>query len=128
LVIDDEPSFVQALALLLRRDGCTVDTGANGHRALALLQERLYDVVLCDLHMPELDGPTFYAIVTRQYPVLRPRVIFLTGDSFRADSRTFLDQCSQPWLPKPCTIAAIRHTIAHVLRMAPPLRPPCQAS
>jgi CheY-like chemotaxis protein len=128
LVMDDAPSFVRALALLLRRDGATVDTADNGHRALALLQERPYDVILCDLHMPDLDGPTFSAILTRQYPALRRRVIFLTGDTLRAESRMFLDQCGQPWLPKPCTIAAIRPTMAHVLRMAPPLRPPCQAS
>jgi CheY-like chemotaxis protein len=128
LVIDDAPSFVKALALLLRRDGATVDTAANGQRALTLLQERCYDVILCDLHMPELDGPTFYAIRRSQYPHLRSRVIFLTGDTLRADRRTFVEACGQPWLSKPCTIAAIRRTIAHVLRVAPPLRPPCQAS
>lgn len=128
LVIDDTPSFVKALALLLRRDGARVDTAANGQRALTLLQERGYDVILCDLHMPDLDGPTFYALLRSQYPHLRARVIFLTGDTWRADSRTFLAAYGQPWLPKPCTIAAIRHAIAHVLRSASPLRPPCQAS
>jgi len=128
LVIDDEPSFVKALALLLRRDGATVDTADNGNCALALLQERCYDVILCDLHMPALDGPTFYAILTSQYPALCSRVIFLTGDTLCADSLTFLEQCGQPWLPKPCTIAAIRNAIAHVLRVAPPLKRPCHAS
>jgi CheY-like chemotaxis protein len=38
-------------------------------------------VILCDLHMPDLDGPAFYAILVRQYPTLRQRVIFLTGDT-----------------------------------------------
>ena len=49
LLIDDEPGFARALALLLRRDGYTIDTADNGNRALALLQERCYDVLLCDL-------------------------------------------------------------------------------
>ncbi len=128
LVIDDAPSILSGLARLLHRDGPTVETAENGHRALTLLQERSYDVVLCDLHMPALDGPTFYAILTSQYPSLRQRVIFLTGDTLRADSLTFLEQCGQPWLAKPCTIAAIRHAIAYVLRVSPPLRLPCQAS
>ena len=66
LVIDDTPSFVKALAILLRRDDAIVDTAANGNHALALLQERCYDVILCDLHMPDLVGPTFYAILTSQ--------------------------------------------------------------
>src|SRR4030095_1208963 len=81
LVIDDEPSMVRALAGLLRRDGYLVGTASNGRHALAQLQERPYDVILCDLRMPELDGPAFYAILTRQYPALRQRVIFLTGDT-----------------------------------------------
>jgi CheY-like chemotaxis protein len=81
LVIDDEPSVVRALAALLRRDGYRVATAPNGRHALAQLQEQPYDVILCDLRMPELDGPAFYAILTRQYPALRQRVIFLTGDT-----------------------------------------------
>jgi CheY-like chemotaxis protein len=128
LVIDDTPSIVSGLARLLRRDGHTVETAEHGNGALALLQERSHDVVLCDLHMPALDGPTFYAILTSQYPALRQRVIFLTGDTLRAESLAFLDQCGQPWLAKPCTITAIRHAMAHVLRVAPPLGRPGQAS
>jgi CheY-like chemotaxis protein len=113
LVIDDEPSVTKALATLLRRDGSTVDTADNGHRALALLEEWRYDVILCDLRMPALDGPTFSAILTRQYPHLRMRVIFLTGDTLGADSMAFLKQCGQPWVPKPCTAPAVRHAVAH---------------
>jgi CheY-like chemotaxis protein len=118
LLIDDEPSFVKALALLLRRDGSTVDTADNGNLALALLQERRYDLLLCDLRMPELDGPTFYAILTSQYPHLRQRVIFLTGDTLRRDSLAFLEQCGQPWVAKPCTAATVRRAIAQVLHNA----------
>ena len=79
LVIDDEPSMVRALTGLLRRDGYLVGTASNGRHALAQIQERHYDVILCDLHMPELDGPAFYAILARQYPALRQRVIFSRG-------------------------------------------------
>ena len=79
-MIDDEPSVVRALTGLLSRDGYSVGTASNGQHALTQLQERHYDVILCDLHMPELDGPAFYAILACQYPALRQRVIFLTGD------------------------------------------------
>jgi two-component system NtrC family sensor kinase len=120
LVIDDEPGFVRALASLLRRDGATVDTADNGHRALAHLQERCYDVILCDVRMPELDGPAFYDILTSQYPFLCQRVIFFTGDTLGAASLAFLKQCGQPWVAKPCTAAAVRGAIAQVLRAAAP--------
>src|SRR5947199_5030821 len=120
LVIDDTPAFVRGLSALLMRDGFLVDTAANGQLALARLHERHYDVILCDCHMPALDGLTFYAILARQYPHLRQRVLFLTGETLSATTVAFLEQCGQPWLLKPCTMAVIRSAIAHLLqRIAP---------
>jgi CheY-like chemotaxis protein len=119
-VIDDEPSVVRALAGLLRRDGYHVDTASNGRYALVQLQERPYDVILCDVHMPDLDGPAFYAILVRQYPALRQRVIFLTGDTRGSANQTFLTQSGRPWLRKPSPIATIRRAIQHVLQTSLP--------
>jgi CheY-like chemotaxis protein len=110
---------IRALTGLLRRDGYRVGTASNGRHALTQLQERPYDVIVCDLHMPVLDGPAFYAILACQYPALRQRVIFLTGDTGGATTRTFLTQCSRPWLRKPCPIATIRQAIQHVLQAFP---------
>jgi hypothetical protein len=69
--------------------------------------------------MPELDGPTFYGILLRQYPSLAQRIIFLTGDTLSLESQIFLKQCSQPWLLKPCMVADIRIAIEQVLRGLP---------
>jgi CheY-like chemotaxis protein len=118
LLIDDAPSFVRALATLLRRDGHTVDTADNGELALAQLQERRYDLLLCDLRMPELDGPAFYDILTSQYPHLRQRIIFLTGDILSIDSMAFLARSGQPCVLKPCKAAEVRSVITHVLHNA----------
>ena len=52
LLVDDEPAMVKALTALLRRDGHSVDTAANGQLALVQLQERLHDLILSDLRMP----------------------------------------------------------------------------
>jgi len=78
LLIDDETSFVQALARLLQRDGYTVHTADNGQHALAQLRTQCYDVILCDLHMPALDGHTLYALMRQQSPDLCQRMIFVT--------------------------------------------------
>jgi CheY-like chemotaxis protein len=118
LLIDDEPSFVSALARLLRHDGSTVDTAADGRRALRHLHERRYDLVLCDLRMPGLDGGAFYDILSQQHAYLRKRVLFLTGDTLGADSQAFLEQCGQPWLSKPCNAADIRTAIQRLLYAA----------
>jgi CheY-like chemotaxis protein len=118
LLIDDEPSFTSGLARLLRHDGHTVDTAANGQLALAHLQAQRYDVVLCDLRMPELDGSDLYAILSRQHAYLRKRVIFLTGDTLGAASTAFLKQCGQPWVYKPCDAATIRNAVQQTLQAA----------
>jgi DNA-binding response OmpR family regulator len=120
LVIDDDRSFVSGLARILRRDGYTVDTADNGTAGLSQLQVHRYDVLLCDLRMPGLNGPDLYALVLHQYAYLSQRVIFLTGDTLNPDSTAFLETCAQPWLPKPCHAAAIRSAIQHVLEAIAP--------
>jgi CheY-like chemotaxis protein len=115
LLIDDETSFVRALAQLLCRDGYTVHTVANGQQALPKLRTQRYDVILCDLRMPALDDPTFYTLVQQQSPALCQRIIFVTGDTLNVESTAFLAQCGQPYLYKPCTAAAVREAIQQQL-------------
>jgi CheY-like chemotaxis protein len=115
LVVDDNPGILSGLARLLQRDGHTVQTATDGQVALAHLHERDYDLILCDLLMPELDGQTLYGLLLRQSPALCQRIIFLTGDTLGVDSQAFLAQCGRPWILKPCSIDEIRTVMAQVL-------------
>jgi CheY-like chemotaxis protein len=115
LVIDDNPGILSALTRLLQRDGHMVQTATNGQEALALLHEQGFDLILCDLLMPALDGQTLYGLLQRQLPALCQRMIFLTGDTLSPDSRLFVEQCGQPWIPKPCGIAEVRTAMAQLL-------------
>jgi CheY-like chemotaxis protein len=115
LIVDDDPGILSALTRLLQRDGHTVQTATNGQEALALLHERGFDLILCDLLMPALDGQTLYGLLQRQLPALCQRMIFLTGDTLSPESMLFVEQCGQPWIPKPCSIDEIRTTMAQVL-------------
>jgi signal transduction histidine kinase/DNA-binding response OmpR family regulator len=115
LIIDDEPSIASGLKRLLSRDGYTVETVANGYLALTKLRERSYDLLLSDMRMPEIDGPSLYRTLERQYPHLLRRVIFLTGDTLNPETKLFLDQSAAPCLTKPCTVAEIRRVIQQVL-------------
>jgi CheY-like chemotaxis protein len=115
LLIEDEPSIVRALIRLLHHEGYTVDTADNGQRALAQLHTQPYDLILCDVHLPVLDGVAFYTLLAQQAPTLCQRVIFLTGDTLGAASTAFLAQCGQPCLYKPCTAAEVRCTLQQQL-------------
>jgi PAS domain S-box-containing protein len=115
LVVDDEQSIASGLARLLRRDGYTVDTVANGRLALAQLERRTYDLILCDVRMPELDGPSLYRHLERQQPHLCQRLIFLTGDTLEPATQAFLEASGAPCLMKPFHIADARRAIQRAL-------------
>lgn len=120
LVIDDEPGITSALAYLLRRSGYTVEDAANGHIALAKLQKQTYEVILCDLRMPELDGPGFYQALRQRHPELVQRIIFLTGDTLSPEARTFLESVDGPRLAKPFRAADVRRLVQQMLQGASP--------
>lgn len=61
LLIDDEPCILDALAELLTDDEITVTTATNGLEGLNLLKEKSFDVVVSDISMPFMDGPTMFS-------------------------------------------------------------------
>src|ERR1700679_2055670 len=77
LVVDDEPSIVDAVATSLRYEGFTVDEASTGRRALVLAQESAPDLVILDVMLPDIDG----LAVTRRLRSegIRVPVIFLTA-------------------------------------------------
>jgi len=116
LLVEDDPAVAKALSQLLRRDGHTVDTVANGRLALAQLHARPYALIVSDLRMPELDGPGLYRALEQHAPHLCQRFIVITGDSLSPEVVTFLTYSGVPRLIKPFTAAAVRHAIQQALR------------
>jgi PAS domain S-box-containing protein len=124
LIVDDEAGIRSALAYLLRRDGHEVDTATNGALALEKLQARSFDLILCDLRMPDLDGPGLYRALQERAPQLLQRFIFLTGDTLSAETRDFLEAVGVPRLTKPFTAAEARRVVEQVLRALRRATPP----
>jgi CheY-like chemotaxis protein len=118
LVIDDDARAVRALRHLLCRDGHTVETAANGRLGLAKMHVYDYDLILCDMRMPELDGPGFYRELERSAPHLCRRVLFLTGDSLAPEVAPFFQQVAAPYLMKPFNATELRHAIRHAVQAA----------
>jgi CheY-like chemotaxis protein len=111
LIVDDEPGITRAMAQLLRRDGHTVETAANGRLALEKCQVQDYELILCDLRMPELDGPGFYRALQQHHPHLCQRIMFLTGDTLSPEAQEFLQHAGVPRLTKPFTAAMVRRAL-----------------
>jgi len=116
LVVDDEPGVVAVLMEVFREDGYTVDTAADGQEALQKLQELVFDVIVCDVRMPKMDGITFYRIIAQQEPDLLARWIFLTGDILNPGTHDFLQQVATPVLEKPFEIRKVRAMVRRILQ------------
>lgn len=101
LVIEDEQALNEAVAAALADEGFRVDRAANGEEALDRVRERHYDLIICDLKMPKVDGMAFFREVSTKMPNISRRLIFMTGDVAGTDAERFLEDCGCRWIPKP---------------------------
>ncbi len=119
LVVDDDDALREVLTVALTRDGHTVDGACDGTEALALLDRQPYDLVLSDLRMPRMDGPSLYEMLrTRHHFPVRfatklPRVIFMTGNA--AEHADFLRGTTDPILEKPFPLRVVRQMVTVLL-------------
>lgn len=115
LLVDDERALADAVAAGLREAGFVVEQADDGEEALARVRERRFDLVICDLRMPRLDGPSFYRAMAANTPALARRVIFVTGDVAGTDAERFLAESGCRWLPKPFRLADLLRLARDVL-------------
>lgn len=101
LVVEDEPALAVAVSEALVDAGFTVDRAADGEEGLTRLTEARYDLIVCDLKMPRIDGMQFYRAMAAATPALARRVIFVTGDVAGTDAERFLEETGCRWLSKP---------------------------
>jgi CheY-like chemotaxis protein len=79
LLVDDDDHVRDVTAMILAGLGHTVRATRNGREAFRWLEEEPCDLLMLDLKMPEIDGPTLYAEVLARWPTGGPRVLFFSG-------------------------------------------------
>ena len=115
LVVDDEPEIGELLAEMLKKLGHRFEVKVSGEAAQAALRQRDYDVLLCDLRLPGLDGPALYDWIAEHRPHLCARTAFITADTLGASSKRFLARAGRPVLEKPFAPAELRRLLAQLL-------------
>jgi len=115
LVVEDETQLAHAVVDALTDAGYLVDHAQDGAAGLAKINEQAYDLVICDLKMPRMDGKSFYSSLAAAAPGLSKRVIFVTGDVAGTDAETFLEESGCPWLAKPFRLADLLRAVREVL-------------
>ncbi len=116
LVVEDEAALGAAVAEALSDAGFAVERASDGLEALERVRARPFDLIVCDLKMPRLDGTQFYRELEVTNPGLARRILFVTGDVAGTDAERFLEETGCQWLAKP-------FRLKDLLRLARDMRP-----
>ena len=114
LIIDDEPLLGQTLTFAFsgRHDIVLATSGREAIRRLA--EDAHYDLVLCDLMMPDVSGPKVFEAVEKDHPELVSRFAFMSGGAFTERAQEFLEHYSGRRIDKPFTIADVERLLAEI--------------
>jgi PAS domain S-box-containing protein len=107
LIIDDEPMVVAFTGRCLREHDVIGVTDASDALTRIGAGEQ-FDVILCDLMMPNITGIDFFERVGAQRPELAGRIVFMTGGTFTPRAQRFLDSVANPCIEKPFAPPALR--------------------
>lgn len=114
LVVDDEVELLRALRRQLRTTNEVV-VATGGEAAFGILeQDSAFDLIVCDLMMPDVDGPVVYETIKQRWPLLAQRIIFVSGGTFTQRTREFVETVTLPLLTKPFSLAKLSKAIAQL--------------
>jgi len=115
LLVDDNPIVSQVIIDILSLDGYGVDTAPNGIAALEKMEGRRYDLVLTDLHMPEMDGAGLYRELAKRQTRPRQKIIFLTGSAGTSETHRLVQDTGLPVLRKPFNLVELLELVQKAL-------------
>ncbi len=116
LVIDDELPLQRIFRRLLGSVHEVV-CASNGREGIKILdQDSNFDVIICDLMMPELDGVAVYNAVKKAYGELADRIVFLSGGAVTPRTKEFVGSVDNMFLEKPVSGPMLKGIISRLVR------------
>lgn len=114
LVVDDDDATVALFRKILTADQWEVEACTSGQHALAKIAPGRYQLVLSDVHMPELGGMEFYERAIQSDPELKKRFVFISGYADSSAVKRFLLETHCPGIRKPIRLDEFRAVVAHI--------------
>jgi CheY-like chemotaxis protein/two-component sensor histidine kinase len=115
LVVEDEPTVARLIADVLEDEDFHVDVQLDGREALQQADRETYDLVICDMKMPGLDGQHFYQALVQVGNPLSKRFLFVTGDVVAQHTQQFLELHQLPHVAKPFRMEELKDSVRGLL-------------
>jgi signal transduction histidine kinase/ActR/RegA family two-component response regulator len=115
LVVEDEPTVAQLIVDVLREEGHHAEAALDSREGLTRISRSEYDLVICDLRMPRLDGPAFYDALVQAGSPAREKILFITGDTLAPRTLEFLEPNGFPYLAKPFLVEELKLAVNRLL-------------
>ena len=113
LIVDDDQVALRNLRHILDKEGCEVATSPTGLRAMELLEEEEYDLVLTDLRMPMVDGMEILERTRHLYP--DSEVIMITGYAKKDSATEAIKAGAYNYIVKPYKLDEVRKVVREAL-------------
>jgi signal transduction histidine kinase/CheY-like chemotaxis protein len=126
LVVEDEPTVARLISDVLEDEGFQVEALLDGYEALERAARASYDLVICDMKMPGLDGQHFYETLACMGSPLSKRFLFVTGDVLSSHTQEFLERHNLPHVAKPFRVEELTEKVRRVLAEVRPNDPSCE--
>jgi CheY-like chemotaxis protein len=116
LLLEDRDDFQEVLREHLVSRSFEVTSVSSGVEGLREITKGAFDLIICDMMMPQMGGEMFYWAVTRLRPAAAQRVIFFTGHQSNPAIEFFFKRVKATVLIKPFELSALDSAISDVLR------------
>jgi CheY-like chemotaxis protein len=117
LLAEDNPVNQKIAMRLLEQMGYHADVAGNGLEAIAAIEGSIYDIVLMDVQMPELDGLEATRRIRRRWPgTAGPRIVAMTANAMEGDREACLDAGMDDYISKPIRPEALNAVLSETAR------------
>lgn len=106
LVVEDDPLNMELVVEIVKAMGFKVSTAWNGKEAVEMAEKQVYDLIIMDIQLPDMDGIKTAEIIKSRQVHRDVPVIALTAFAMRGDREKFIGAGFSDYVPKPVDVAA----------------------
>jgi signal transduction histidine kinase/CheY-like chemotaxis protein len=116
LIVEDEPTVAQLISDVLRDEGFEIEVLLDGRDAVQRALRERFDLIICDMKMPNLDGQTLYQTLSVEGKGTQKQFLFVTGDVLGGKTHDFLTRNQLPHVAKPFRVEELLEKVHEVLQ------------